>query len=193
MHFNFKQHQLHVQRTWSEKSGRIELVKDTEDRWVPLHPDFVAVVGAHLEVIDAGAEQARWPVDRDALLARCSPDVRKIAEREWPVGLRVLVFPNSVGKLDTSSGTLYEHFWWPLLDGCGIARRKWHATRHSFATWALNQGADPREVKEWLGHASLKQMEQHDHVKIGRSVSALAAIGGIRTKAFSALSEGSSE
>ncbi len=184
--FDLKKSQLHVWKTWSEKAGRIELVKDTEDRWVPLHPDFVAVVREHLEAIDAGAETAPWPSDREHLLTRCSPDVRRIAESEWPVAARVLVFPNTVGRLDGSSGTLYEHFWWPLLDGCDLPRRKWHATRHSFATWVLNAGADPREVKEWLGHASLKQLEIYDHVSVGKDARALAAIGRPKLAAISA-------
>jgi integrase len=175
--FDFSRGYLHVWKTWSEKSGRIELVKDTEERWVPLHPEFVAAAREHVEAVDAVAEVQRWDRDREALLERCSPDVRDRAEKEWPVGLRVLVFPNTVGKIDGSSGAFYEHLWNSLLDACALPRRKWHASRHSYITWALNHGADAREVAACVGHASLEQLRDYDHVTVGRSARAFAAIG----------------
>jgi integrase len=150
--FDLKQGLLHVQRTWSEKAKAVQpLPKDGEDRWVPLHPGFVRACREHFQKIDAEAERS----GRD--------EVR-------------LAFPNRRGKLDSSSGTLYEHFWFPLLDAAGLARRKYHATRHSFITWCLNARIDPREVAAWAGHASIQQLAAYDHVTVARSAGALASI-----------------
>ena len=35
--------------------------------------------------------------------------------------------------------------------------RKYHATRHSYATWMLDEGADVRWVQAQLGHATIAQ------------------------------------
>jgi hypothetical protein len=56
----------------------------------------------------------------------------------------VLVFPNRAHKLEASSGTFYDHFWTPLQRELKQEPKKYHATRHKFATWALESGEEPR-------------------------------------------------
>jgi integrase len=44
--------------------------------------------------------------------------------------------------------------------------RKYHATRHSYATWLLDAGADIRRVQAQLGHVSISQtVDTYEHVQ----------------------------
>ena len=54
--------------------------------------------------------------------------------------------------------------------------RKYHATRHSYATWLLEDGADLRWVQAQMGHASIEQTagtyghcqpERHESAVVG--------------------------
>jgi site-specific recombinase XerD len=48
-----------------------------------------------------------------------------------------------------------------LLAKAGLAYRKYHATRHTYATWLLSDGADLRWVQQQMGHASIGQTATH--------------------------------
>ena len=41
-----------------------------------------------------------------------------------------------------------------LLEKAGVSPKKFHALRHTFATRAAEQGADPKTVSETLGHSN---------------------------------------
>jgi uncharacterized membrane protein YdjX (TVP38/TMEM64 family) len=47
--------------------------------------------------------------------------------------------------------------WQPLLSKAGLPYRKYHATRHTYATWLLSDGADLRWVQQQMGHATIGQ------------------------------------
>jgi integrase len=145
--FDRRRRRVHVERTWSEKGGRIERCKDVEDRWVTLNLDAAGwrALEQHLEAMALDASVGDWTAEQ-----------------------RALVFPNTVGKV-TRYGTFLEHVWQPLMAATRLAYRKPHAMRHSYATWLLEERADLRWVKDQLGHASIEETEgTYGHLAVER-------------------------
>ena len=144
---------LHVQRTWSEKGNRIEACKDGEARWVKTSPALLTALREHVANLELEGQVKDW-----------TPEQRQ------------LVFPNTVGRI-THYGAWLEHVWQPLLAKAGLPYRKYHATRHTFATWLLSDGADLRWVQQQMGHASIGQTaDTYGHVQPDRHE---AAAGGL--------------
>ena len=55
--------------------------------------------------------------------------------------------------------------------------RPYHATRHTFATWLLEGGADIRWVQRQLGHATIAQTaDTYGHVQAERHDAAVEAL-----------------
>jgi Phage integrase family len=70
-----------------------------------------------------------------------------------------------------------ESVWQPLLSKAGVPYRKYHATRHTYATWMLDTGADLRWVSQQMGHASLKQTaDTYGHLIVDRHEATTGAI-----------------
>jgi integrase len=70
-----------------------------------------------------------------------------------------------------------ESVWQPLLAKAGLRYRKYHSTRHTFATWLLSDGADLRWVQTQLGHSSIGQTaDTYGHVQPDRHESAVAGL-----------------
>jgi integrase len=137
---------IHVQRTVCDKTGRVKVTKDKEDRYVPMSGQLAEWLRRHLETLDLEAQLHEW--DADA---------------------RALVFPNSRGHIGRYS-TFLEHVWRPLLVKAKLRYRKFHSTRHTFATWALEgneeKGIPPAPilaVRDWMGHASMEETEGYLH------------------------------
>jgi integrase len=133
---------LHVQRGFGSKSGRIEACKNGKDRWVRASPALLAALRDHLAAMDLEGQVKEW-----------SPEQRQ------------LVFPSPAGHFVS-----YTHFldgvWRPLLSKAGLPYRKYHATRHTFATWLLSNKADLRWVQQQMGHASISQSaDTYGHVQ----------------------------
>jgi integrase len=133
---------IHVQRTYSEKGGRIEPCKDGEDRWVKASPALLAALREHLAAMELDGQVKDWTREQ-----------------------RSLVFPTSAGRI-----ARYTHFlesvWQPLLSKAGLPYRKYHATRHTYATWLLSDGADLRWVQSQMGHATIGQTaDTYGHVQ----------------------------
>jgi integrase len=85
--------------------------------------------------------------------------------KDWTREQRTLVFPTTSGRI-----VRYSHFlegvWQPLLSKAGLPYRKYHATRHTYATWLLSDGADLRWVQQQMGHASIGQTaDTYGHVQ----------------------------
>ena len=121
-----------MERTWSDKAGRIEAPKDHEGRLVKASPALLMALRAHLEAVALEGQVQDWSAEQ-----------------------RALVFPNKAG----------------------LPYRKYHSTRHTFATWLLSDGADLRWVQQQLGHASIAQTaDTYGHVQPDRHEAAVNAL-----------------
>ncbi len=59
----------------------------------------------------------------------------------------------------------------------GLPFRRYHATRHTYATWLLADGADLRWVQQQMGHASIGQTaDTYGHVQPDRHEAASAGL-----------------
>jgi integrase len=96
------------------------------------------------------------PALLDALRAHFQAVELEGQVKQWVPEQRQLVFPNPVGRV-TNHPTFLEDVWRPLLAKAGLTYRKYHSTRHTFATWLPEDGADIRWVQEQMGHASIEQ------------------------------------
>ena len=75
-----------------------------------------------------------------------------------------------------------EDVWQPLLAKAGLPYRKYHSTRHTFATWLLSDGADLRWVQQQLGHASIAQTaDTYGHVQPDRHEAAVNSLDQYRS------------
>jgi integrase len=86
-----------------------------------------------------------------------SPELVAIL-REWCEGRRAegwgaeqIVFPGDDGRRRLT----WHQVWRTLLKRARLPYRRFHATRHSFASHALRAGVRPELVQRWLGHSSL--------------------------------------
>jgi len=144
-----------VQRTWSEKAKAVGPLKDADKRRVPLTRELRRALQQHIDLLDAeGYKGTTVP---------CVDERGRKTERH-----AVLLFPNNAHKLEASSGAFYDHFWTPLQRELKQEPKKYHSTRHTFATWALESGEEPLRVMGYLGHASLQQtLGTYYHARIG--------------------------
>lgn len=104
--------------------------KDGEERSVDLAIDLVDVLKGHLALQEAEAAAAGHPRPR------------------W-------LFTSHEGAIIRSNG-FRERIWKPLLKELGIRYRGIHATRHTFATRLILDGANLVNVQKQLGHSSIK-------------------------------------
>ncbi len=142
-----------VERTVSDKGHRIERCKDEDVRSVKTSPVLLAALRAHLEAMELEGQLQDWPPDA-----------------------RALVFPTAYGNV-----VRYPYFltrvWRPLVAKAGLPYRKYHATRHTYATWLLTDGADLRWVQLQMGHASIGQTaDTYGHVQPDRHEAAAAGL-----------------
>jgi len=124
---------IFVQRTWSDKGRRLETCKDGEIRKVKVPASLLSALRTQRETM--------------ALEGRV---------KDWTPEQRQLLFPTTAGQI-MRHGHFYEHVWQPLMAKAALPHRKYHATRHSYATWMLDEGADVRWVQAQLGHATIAQ------------------------------------
>ncbi len=150
---------LTIERTVSDKGHRIEPAKDGEPRRVKKSPALQAALHDHVEAMKLEA-----------------------SVRDWSPEQRALVFPTTYGQVLRHPYFL-EHIWQPLLSNAGLPYRKYHATRHTFATWLLSDGADLRWVQQQMGHAAIgRTADTYGHVQPERHEAAAAGLDRYLTK-----------
>jgi integrase len=143
---------LHVQRTVSG-DGSLQACKDHDSRYVKASTALLHALHEHIEQVTLEAQMHDW-----------NPDQRR------------LVFPNTVGRLVDYPAFLV-YVWKPLLAKAGLTYRKYHSTRHTFATWLLSDGADLRWVQQQMGHATIAQTaDTYGHVQPERHESAVEGL-----------------
>jgi integrase len=130
---DWKRGRIHVQRTFSEQGNAVLPVKDDDARYVKASSALLAALKAHVEAVELEGQVKQWGDEA-----------------------RRLVFPTPGGHI-VRHGHFIESVWQPLLRKAGLPYRKYHATRHTYATWLLEDGADLRWVQQQMGHASIEQ------------------------------------
>lgn len=142
-----------VQRTWSDKGRRLEACKNGEMRRVKIPAALLEALRVHRENTALEGSVKGWTPEQ-----------------------RALVFPTPAGRI-MRHGHFVESVWQPLLAKAGIPYRKYHATRHSFATWMLDEGADVRWVQAQLGHATIAQtVDTYAHLDGAKHESGVEAL-----------------
>jgi integrase len=112
---------------------------------VKASPALLKALRGHLEAIDLDGSLEDW-----------SPEQRQ------------MVFATTSGNLVRYPFFL-EKVWKPLLSRAKLPYRPYHSTRHTFATWLLESGADIRWVQRQLGHASIGQTaDTYGHLQADR-------------------------
>ena len=150
---DWRRGRIHVQRTYSEKAGAILPCKNNESRVVKASPALLDALRAQVGAVELEAQVKGWDVDQ-----------------------RQLVFPTTSGRI-IRHGHFLESVWQPLLSKAGLTYRKYHATRHTYATWLLGDGADLRWVQAQMGHASIGQTaDTYGHVQPERHESAVTGL-----------------
>jgi integrase len=70
---------------------------------------------------------------------------------------------------------------WPAIEAAGLEwRPRVHDLRHASASWALAGGATVQQVREHLGHTSLRAVERYLHNLPGAEAGAAGAIARVR-------------
>jgi integrase len=92
----------------------------------------------------------------DALRAHRENSALEGSVKGWTPEQRALVFPTPAGRI-MRHGHFVESVWQPLLAKSALPYRKYHSTRHSFATWMLDEGADVRWVERWATRRSARR------------------------------------
>jgi integrase len=93
---------------------------------------------------------------------------------EWrlacPKGETGLVFPNGAGNVENHAN-IANRGWYALqikagiVDETGGAKYGFHALRHFFASWAIEQGFSPKRVQALLGHSSIQMtFDRYGHL-----------------------------
>jgi integrase len=144
-----------VQRTWSEKAKVTNPVKDSDNRRVPLTQTLRQALQRHQMLLDGEGYKGSEVTFVDRRGRRETRAVR-------------LMFPNQGHRIAGSSGAFYEHFWTKMQREMGLQPIKYHATRHTFASWALRTGEPDHKVQKYLGHATIQQtLGTYNHFLIG--------------------------
>ncbi|HJY46674.1 MAG TPA: site-specific integrase [Propionibacteriaceae bacterium] len=152
---NVRKGTLTVERTISDRGEYqgIAPVKDYEFRTVKVAPKLLAVLQSHLEAVTLEGQVKEWK----------------------PEG-RALMFPTVFGN-PVPYPYFWQSIWRPLMRKSGLPVRNYHATRHTYATWLLEDGANIHWVSQQLGHATIKQtVDTYGHIQPDRHEGAVEGL-----------------
>jgi integrase len=146
-------------------------------------PD-IDIAGCRVTVAQRADRWQKIGVVKTTSAARTIPlpqsaiDAINIWMRRAPRSDRDLLFPNGAGNVETYQN-LYKRFWLPLMQAAGLGnkivksggREKFepefgmHALRHAAVSLWIEQGAKPKKVQQWAGHASVQfTMDVYGHL-----------------------------
>jgi integrase len=73
----------------------------------------------------------------------------------------------------------YRTAWENAVQRARLENFHWHDLRHTFASWAVQQGPSLQEVKELLGHRSMAMVLRYAHLSPEHLRAAVSALDGI--------------
>ncbi len=85
----------------------------------------------------------------------------------------------------TSSWYAFRSYWENAVTAAKIDDFRFHDLRHTFASWAVQQGATLQEVKDLLGHSSLAMVMRYAHLSPEHLRTAVGRLDGLLTMASS--------
>lgn len=109
-------------------------------------------VGGHIAIKETKTASSRRTVQLPQFALEALHEQRKQLVTEGLAGCE-LVFPTRLGTYLRQSN-IHQRYFKPALKAAGLPPVKFHALRHSAATWLLSLGATPQDVASILGHTS---------------------------------------
>jgi integrase len=142
-------------------------------------------VGGSIAVKETKTASSRRTVQLPQFTIEALHEQRKQLVAEGLAGCD-LVFPTKRGTHMRRSN-LHQRYFKPALKAAGLPPVKFHALRHSAATWLLSLGATPQDVASILGHSSASfTMNTYTHTLQASRTAAIAGMdnfvanGGLR-------------
>lgn len=132
------QGRVHVRRT-GQPSGSTKIPKGRRDRFTPLGPGLVGLLLGHRQRLERARLQGRPPPP----WVFPSPEGKRWIERN---------FSRSWERVREKAGK------------AGVRPLPFHAARHSFVSWALEDGQNAKRVAEWAGMGVEVLLRVYAHV-----------------------------
>ena len=79
----------------------------------------------------------------------------------------------------TRSWDAFRDHWEAAVEQAGLDDFHFHDLRHTFASWAIQRGATLPELKELLGHSSLKLVLRYAHLSPGHLRTAVSRLDNV--------------
>jgi integrase len=86
----------------------------------------------------------------------------------------------------TRSWDAFRDHWEAAVEAAGLEDLRFHDTRHTFASWAMQRGATLPELKDLLGHSSLAMVMRYAHLSPEHLRSAVARLDTVLASATEA-------